>query len=466
MEKAVPRVREISTTTPTAISAPQWHEEDAINLVDLWLELARHRAIIFSSVALALLAGLLIAFLLPQKFNYSTSIEIGSISEANTAGETARLIDQPDTVLAKIKESYIPLVQQQYRASHPTDHSLYKIDARSPKNSLLIVLEAKGTESNGPAYLEHLQAITDHLLKDHQRVMNIYRGRLNGQLALAKLKLDEIADPSTLATEQKNLEGQLTAERLNQAELSDPRMLAVPRQVLENKLAREQKNLDDLKDQATLIKSRYQRLDETDALLKKQISDLDEQIKSALSRRQQAIGNMTNESAAMSMLLIDNEIQQNRTRLAALQERFQIDQQNLRQELEEKIAANLREQGVQDKVINKTRSELSRLAIDNQRAQQRQQPEIAKLEEQLKKLKADNLRAIERQKQEITEIETQLTNIQPTHAITPPMQSLQPSGPGKAIIIILALILGLLLGVFAAFIASFLSKVKLQAAQK
>jgi LPS O-antigen subunit length determinant protein (WzzB/FepE family) len=465
MENAVNKVREIATTSPTTISAQQWQEEDSINLVDLWLELAKHRAIIFGSVALALIAGLLIAFLLPQKYSYSTSIEIGSISEAGNNGETARLIDQPDTVLAKIKESYIPLVQQQFREAHPADHSLYKIDARAPKNSLLIVLEAKGTENNGPAYLEHLHAITGHLIKDHQRVMNIYRGRLKGQLAIAKIKLDEIADPSTLATKQKNLEGQLTTARINQAELSDPRMLAVPRQELENRLAREQKNLVDLKDQATLIKSRYQRLDETDTLLKNQISDLDEQIKSALSRRQQAIGNMNNASAAMAMLLIDNEIQQNRTRLATLQERFHIDQQNLRQELEETIAANLREQGVQNKIISKTKSELDRLAIGNQRAQQRQQPEIATLEEQLKKLRADNLRAIERQKQEITEIETQLTNLQPTHAITQPMQSLEPSGPSKAIIIILALILGLLLGVFAAFFASFLNKVRLQTTQ-
>ena len=413
MEKAVNKVHEISSAISATNPAPQWQEEDTINLVDLWLELAKHRAIIFSSIALALIAGLLAAFLLPQKYSYSTSIEIGSISEANTAGETARLIDQPDTVLAKIKESYIPLVQQQYRSSHPTDNSVYKIDARTPKNSLLVVLEAKGSEKNGPAYLEHLQAITDHLLKDHQRVMNIYRGRLDSQLALANIK---------------------------QEELSDPRMLTVPRQEIENKLAKNQKQLIDLQDQAKIIKSRYQRLDDTDVLLKKQISDLEAQIQSSFSQRQEAIGNMKNESAAMTMLLIDNEIQQNRTRLAGLQERLHISQQNLRQELEEQIATNLREQGLQNSVISKIKSELGRLDIKNQRAAQRQ-------------------------KQEITEIETQLTNIQPTHAITPPMQSLEPSGPGKAIIIVLALILGLIFGVFAAFFASFLNKVKLQTSQ-
>ena len=413
MKDAANKVHDFSAPAPITLPPQQWQEEDSINLIDLWLELAKHRAVIFGSIAIALIVGLLVAFLLPQKYSYSTTIEIGSTLEENGSGGTVRLIDKSETVLAKIKESYIPQTQQEFRAAHPMDESLYKIDARAPKNSLLIVLEAKGTENNSAIYLDHLQGVTDKLVHDHQRVMNIYQGRLNNQLALAKIKQDE---------------------------LSDPRMLAVPRQELEYTLAKDQKQLIDLQDQAKLIKSRYQRLDDTDALLKQQISDLEAQIKSAFSQRQRAIDNMKNESAAMAMLLIDNEIQQNRTRLAELQERLHISQQNLRQELEEKIATNLREQGVQDKVINKTKSELSRLDIGDQRAQQRQQ-------------------------QEITTFETQLNNIQPTRAITPPMQSLQPTGPGKSIIIILALILGLLLGIFAAFFASFLNKVKLQAAQ-
>ena len=413
MKDAANKVHDLSVSAPITLPPQQWQEEDSINLIDLWLELAKHRAVIFGSIAIALIVGLLVAFLLPQKYSYSTTIEIGSTLEENGAGGTVRLIDKSETVLAKIKESYIPQMQREFRTAHPTNESLYKIDVRAPKNSLLIVLEAKGTENNNAIYLDHLQGITDKLVHDHQRVMNIYQGRLNNKLALAKIKLDE---------------------------LSDPRMLAVPRQELESTLANSQKQLIDLQDQTKLIKSRHLRLDDIDALLKQQINDLEAQIKSAFSQRQKAIGNMKNESAAMAMLLIDNEIQQNRLHLAKLQERLQVSQQNLRQELEEKIAANRRQQNVQDKVISKNQSEINRLATGNERAQQRQ-------------------------KQEITKLETLLNNIQPTRAVTSPMQSLQPTGPSKSIIIILALILGLLLGIFAAFFASFLSKVKLQAAQ-
>ncbi len=462
MNEPANKIHTLSPPGPPNIAGQQWYEEDSINLVDLWLGLVRYRAIIFTSVALALIVGLLMVFLLPQKYNYTTTIEIGSTLIQAASGTTPQLIDPPETVLAKIQESYIPLAQQQFRKTHPDNSVVYNIDARIPKNSQLVVLEAKGTEESNADYLQQLQAVTEYLLEDHQRVMNVYQAGLNNQLALAKIKLDEITDPSTLATQQKQLESQLNSARIKLDELRDPRVLAVPRQQLENKLAHEEKQLVDLKDQAKLVKARYQRLDEIDILLKQQINDLESQIDSSLAQRKQAIGNMQNESAAMTMLLIDNGIQQNRTRLAALQERLFIGQQNLRLELEEKIAANLRSQSVQGKLIGKTNSELSRLNIGNQRALQRHQPEIGKLEEKLAKLLADSRRSVERQQQTITRIEAQMNNLKATRAIAPPMQSLQPVGPGKSLIIILSLLLGLMLGVFAAFFASFLGKVKQQ----
>jgi len=462
MNEPASKIHTLSPATPPHITGQQWYEEDNINLVDLWLELVKHRAIIFISTALALIAGLLAAFLLPQKYSYTTTIEIGSTLMQTASGTMPQLIDPPETVLAKLQESYIPLAQQQFRKSHPDDRTLYNIDARIPKGSQLVVLEAKGTEENSADYLQQLQTVTNYLLQDHQRVMNVYQAGLNNQLAQAKIKLDEITDPSTLATQQKQLESQLNNAQIKLDELRDPRVLIVPRQQLENKLAREEKQLIDLKDQVKLVKARYQRLDEIDSLLKQQINDLESQIDSSLVQRKQAIGNMQSESAAMAMLLIDNGIQQDRTRLASLQERLFINQQNLRLELEEKIAANLRSQSIQGKLIDKTNSELSRLSISNQRALQRHQPEIGKLEENLTKLSADFRRSVKRQQQTITRIEAQLNNLQATRAIAPPMQSLQPVGPGKSLVLVLSLVLGLMLGVFAAFFTSFLSKVKQQ----
>lgn len=461
MKETVSKLHEITPAAPSNLINQQWIEEDSINLVDLWLELSKRKVIILASVVLALIAGLLIALALPTKYSYSTSLEIGTKLEHSSAGDVSTLIEEPETVLAKIQESYIPLAQQQYRQGHNGDERVYKIEARTPKGSQLIVLQAKGAEEDAPAYLQHLQMVTDYVIKDHQRVMNIELGRLNTQLAMAKIQLDELTDPSTLATQQKRLEAQLSSANITLDELKDPRVLAVPRQKLEGQLAREKKKLVDLKDQAQLVKSRYGRLAETDKLLKQQIADLEAQISSALKRRDQAIGSVNTDAAAMTMLLIDNEIQQNRTRLAALQERLQVTQQDQRQKLEEQLAANGREQEIQGKVITQINSELSRLDIGNQRALLRQQPEIGKLEEQIAKLTADHQRAIARQKQTVAQIENRLNNFQQTRALAPPMRSLQPAGPGKSLIVLLALLLGLIIGVFAAFFAAFLERVKL-----
>lgn len=462
MNDAVKQGHELSSPPPPYYIMQQWHDEDTISLVDLWRALAKRRAIIIASILIALMAGLALAFLLPQKYNYSSSIEIGSTLEPAASGEEVRLIASPESALAKIRESFIPLVQQEYRAAHPDDNSVYEIDARNPEGSLLILLEASGSQDVQAPYLEHIQQVTHKLLEDHQRVMDIYHSRLNTRLRLANIELDKLSDPATLATEQRRLESEINKARLRQAELTDPRILTVPRQALENKLAQNRKKLVDLKDQASLIKSSYQRLDETDDLLKQQISELEAHIKSALSQRERAIGNIRTESAAMSMLLIDNNIQQNRMRLATLQERLYIDQQNLRETLEEKIASNLRAQEVQVGVINKAQSELSRFEVSSELEQQRQKPEIARLEAQLDKLVADNRRAVEQQKQQVNTLQTQLDNTRPTRVITQPVQSLEPTGPSKSMIMAVALILGAMLGVFLAFFAIFLQKVEQQ----
>jgi hypothetical protein len=461
MKETVSKLHEITPAATPALVDRQWLEDDSINLVDLWLELSKRKHIILSAIVVALATGSLIALFSPTKYSYTTSIALGTKLEHSNAGDTSALIEEPQTVLAKIQESYIPLAQQQYRQQHAGEEKNYQIEAHNPKGSQLIVIQAKGAEEDGPAYLQHLQMVTNYIVKDHQHVMDIERGRIQTQLALAKIKLEELTDPSTLATQQKQLEAQLNSARIKLDELQDPRVLAVPRQKLEGQLAREGKKLVDLKDRAQLIQSRYERLDETDKLLSKQIAELESQIDSALKRRDQAISNITSDAAAMTMLLIDNEIQQNRTRLAALQERLQVKQQDQRQELEEQLAANRREQAVQSKLITQVKSELSRLKIDNQHTLQRHQPEIGKLQEQIAKLVADNKRAVARQKQAIAQLENQLTNFQATRALAPPMRSLQSTGLGKSVIVLLALFLGLALGIFAAFFAAFLDRVKL-----
>ena len=60
----------------------------------------------------------------------------------------------------------------------------------------------------------------------------------------------------------------------------------------------------------------------------------------------------------------------------------------------------------------------------------------------------------------ISALETRLSSIRETRVIVGPARSLEPVGPGRAVILVLAGVLGLLLSVFAAFFAEFLAKAR------
>ncbi|HFE32733.1 MAG TPA: hypothetical protein ENJ17_05430 [Gammaproteobacteria bacterium] len=442
---------------PQVVLAEPWHEEDSISLIDLWKVLSRRRGVIFGILALALLAGLLLALLMPEKYTYTTAIEIGTKPSSGTTGAVP--IEPPETVLAKIKESYIPQALHDFAQAQEDDVG-YKVEGRIPKGSELIVLEAKAPEEDGPAYLTIMQTVIDKVESDHRRVSAVIRSNIATQLAQAKLALDNLTDPSTLEVEKRTLESKLLKARIELERLKDPLTLALPKKDLQTRKAKAEKSLADLRDKEALLKARYQRLDEVDKLLKQQIADLRAQINDANSRRTKAIANLKSEASAMTMLMIDNELQQNRARLAALEERLFIKQQDAREQLENQIAANQRQYAIQRQAISKIDQELDKLIRDNKRTQKLQAPRVGELEEQLRKLLADHQRKIARQQQAIEQLQIRFNNLQTTRALSPPLQSLEPAGPGKKIILILSLFLGLFLGIFAAFFVEFLAKVR------
>ncbi|NOQ88507.1 MAG: hypothetical protein GQ550_06235 [Gammaproteobacteria bacterium] len=438
------------------------YAEDEISLIDLWLVLVRRKKIIVSILAISFLLGIAAALLIPKKYNYSSTIEIGTTIDNSGEATQTRLIDDPQTVLAKIQESYISLVQHDYALQNPDDDHVYGVKVRIPKNSKIIVVEAKGTEKQENIYKSLLQNIVDRVVKDHKRIMDVNRSRIDLLLMQEELKLDELQDPAYLGTKKQALEKQLTLAKVKQEELEDPRILAVPKSRLDAKLSQAKKKQVDLKDEAKFIKSKLARLDEVDKLLSKQIKDLDEQIKAALVHRQQVLKSINDEAIAMTMLMLDNEVQQNRDRLARLEERFHITQNNLREEYINNMAANLRQQSVQSKIVSEIQSEYQKITLDNTRNQQRNKPDLLKLQFDIDKLLADNKRDIIQQKQTIVDFQVQLENIRGTASIIPPIKSLKSVGISKKVLLILSLFVGLMTGVFVAFIAEFLNKAKVE----
>ena len=457
---------------PTPKELQAYYQEDEINLLDIFLVLVKRKTVVMFVAAVCIVAGVVFAINSKKSYTYSTTIEIGATSNLIIDSETGELsneplelIDQPETVLAKVKESYIPIVQREYLESHP-DLNVFKIDARIPKGSELIILESKGPEENKQAHLEIQQKILDRLILGHKKRTDVTRSQYQVQVAKSQLKLEEILDPTTIDVERKALENELIREKLKLEELKDPRILAVPRKGLEREISLTELSLQELNDQKKLIQQQVIRLTEVERLLQKQAKNLNDQINTVIQRRQDALKEVRDEAKAMTMLLIDNEIQQNRDRLADIEERLYVTLKNERGELFKSLADNQRSQEIQGKQVLDIEGKLEKLLLDNSRDQARQAPFVTELESQLKKLESDHGRSISSQRHRIDELKLLLTNLRETHAVTPPMQSLKSKGTSRLLIITISIILGLIFGIIAAFFVEFMEKARERLAEQ
>ena len=453
--------QDLTPHTPTELQA--YYQEDEISLIDLWLVLVRRRRLAMLVALMVFTAGSVFAYVTPKKYKYYTTLEIGTMTVDDGENTRTRLIDPPETLRAKIEESYIPLAEHRYYSVYPEDSTIYKLTARVPKSSEVVVIEGQGPKTTQKTYLGMLQDVVDEVAKDHARATESIRSALETELAKGRLKLEELQDPGTLQTEKKQLQSELRKAELDLEDLKDERVLAVPLQNIEAEIEHNKKVLLNLKDQEHLFQAQYKRLDEVDQLLRKQINELQDQINTSLARRKTASEDVKDPAMAMAMLMLDNETQQNRLRLANLEERLFITQKNERETLENKLEDNRREQEVQRKVLEKVQGELVKLSVENERAQKAKAPEVAVLNAKIAKLEADSRRAIAAQKETVHDLETKLQNLRETRALLPPVASLEPTGPRKLVVIVLSIVLGGMLGIFGAFVAEFIGKAREQA---
>lgn len=326
-------------------------QTDEISLVDLARVVWRHRRPVYYTAAAFVVLGIATALLLPKKYAYTTTIEIGTrIEDQKTVP-----LELPDTTLAKIREGYIPMAQQEYLQAHAGDDRAFKVEARIPKGSQLIVLESTAKEQDEPVYQEIQARVVQNLVTDHNRVFNIMRSGIE----LAKQRAD--------------------------------------------------RDLEVLKNTEQFLMAEQKRIEQSAGLLKQQIADTKALIEAAQKSRAKAVSEARDEARAMTLLMLDNEVQQNRTRLAALDERLQVGLAQSRDNLNNQLRENQRNQTIQE-------AEIHRLAL-------------------------------------------QLQNLQETRAVLTAMKSLEPVGISRGAIVALFVFLGGLTGLFLAFGLEFRDRV-------
>ncbi len=429
--------------------------EDEISLVDIWLTFRKHRQLFFKVALSVTVLGLIAALLLPKSYDLRTSIEIGTAIR----GDNPTPIEAPETVKAKLENSLIPMVIHQLN-KETEDPIEYKISTAIPKKSALIVLTSKTTTDEEANYKKLHNKVIAAITQDHARIINVLKKNLQTELALARILLDELIDPATLAALIKEQEKALEEAKADLNALSNPDIFGVKTKTAENKIQSEKNKLASLKDQAVILNEKLQKISANQELIKGQVQELETQIKESMALQKNAAQSVKNETQAMAQLMIDSEVQQNRKWLAKLKERLFITLENDKADIQKSLEDNRRAQELQKERIVQAEAGLKELTGSNLLEQAKLKAIIAESEANIAKLANDQKRSIATQQQTIGELQGKLDNFVETRAVVEPLLSTKPTSTPKRVILLIAIFLGGILGIMAVFFAELREKVR------
>lgn len=274
--------------------APQPYHNDEISLLDLWGVLARRKAVVGGVFAICLTGAVAAALIKSDKYLYSTSLEIGAVIK----NDKRMLIDSPETVLNKIKEGYIPAVLSEY-AKSASDAADIEMTVRLPKNSEIVVVEAKGKESMGDTLKTLEGKVIDLVKRDHGRIVDVTKNEILSELQ--KLK----------------------------------------------------RHHDELEDQEKLILNDVERIKVESGLVERQLAEIKSSVDAANANRKNALNALGNEERAMTLLMIDSETDQNKKQMAELEERLHVLLPAKKDNLEKDLADNRRAQANNQTEVDK-----------------------------------------------------------------------------------------------------------------
>ena len=431
------------------------HYQDEISLIDIWLTLRKHKKIMLWAFGAIILAGVAVALLMPKKYGILTSLEIGTTIQ----GTQPVPIESPQTVQAKLQNSFIPALQYQLHSSTDST-SPYEINVQIPKNSSLIVLKSKARELDEEKYKLFHSSLVASVVKDHSRLLNVFKKNLSADIERAKIELNALEDGSTLASKKQAIENPLSQAREELKKLTAPKIFGVEIQRAENGIRIEEKKLASLINEAEAIKTGLQRINTNQDLIREEISGLEIYLKNNQQLQKESTSKLKDESSAMTQLLIDNDIQQNQQRLSDLKERLYITLENEKSKTETRLDENIQQQALQKAQITQAKGMLDHLIETNKIDQAKVQATIDELEAKLAKLVSDHMRLISNQKQTIDELQSKLENFVETKAVVPPTQSIEPISTSKTTILLISIFLGLILAPIAAFFVELQQKVK------
>jgi len=425
-------------------------------MVDLWLILVRQKWLVAGCVIICVLAVVVVALVKAEQYNYISTLKVASNGASEVAGNMAvQLVEPPEMVVAKLNIGYIPFVLSELG----DELKPLELKAYIPNNSQLIVLESTGPVSKNGQQVVHDEVVA-LLRKDHAELLAPHRRKIEHELEAHEIALASLKDPSLLLNKKQTFR-----DRLKQTEIELER-LRLPF-TLEAKEERIKQNIENaslvfdgyVQDEVLLVKKQAQ-LKIEQQLLENDISSLGLQVEQALERSMNVGAKASDGVDGIALMLINNTIQVNRSRLAELRHRLQIKLPEQALILKNDLRENQLAQEVKKNEIDFLREELQQQKVVHKRDVTNAQLPVDKLNLELQQLEANNARDIGTKDVAIKQLKTQLSALNDTEFLTPSVYGVV-EGIGVAAVL-MSLFAGVMLGAFLAFFMELINAVKLR----
>lgn len=434
--------------------------DDEISLVDLWLTLSRYKFVIISAIVSVALLAALYGFARPEKITYSTPVRLGMMADAD--GQYS-LVESPAAVMEKLEKVYIPLAIRKLGLLQGDKPQVeVKVSGSGTKTSDsndLIMLESTVTDIPEEVVARLHAEVVRQLVADHNR----YTKRLETDLAAKQeglqRSLEEVSSDTYWLSREKDLKMAIAKKEVAVEAANDPDFSQTPLLNLTHDLNKAQAQLAKVKNEGLLLENQLSQLDKQSDLVQADIDSLKGTISEANQHLLKAADEAVDEPRAMTMMMIENALQQNRLRLSTLEQQLYLDIPAQHASLEKNIEANSQAQAVQTESIELMQRQKKQILHDQKTSRQILAAELNSLNVDLERLKQEHDLKIAELKTQLSTVESRQQQIQHTEQLSQVIAE-SPKQIGLPLLVVAGVMLGGLLGVVAAFFLSFLARVK------
>lgn len=422
-------------------------------LAMLW----RRRVVVLGTLMVTVLAGLLFALLVPPKYFFVSSIEIGAILKDGKR----ELVENTEMARAKILNSYLPFLRARSADEEGGGPGVYETMVLTrPKMADILVLTSIGKLPDSAEHMRAHKELVGMVTEDHHKTLEPMRNSISIRIKQAGVRLAALEDPSRLKLEESRLNLLVKKAEEELAMLADPRIPASQVRELETKIEGQGSRLEALADQAEVIKRRLELLTEKRSLLEEQAAELKKEIAAAAEQRGEAALDVEDEPAAMTLLMLDSQTARNIRRLEEIDLELRVtiweDQMRLENALEELEL----DKKVQALRIREAESSLERFTTVNKLNQEALRARVVEAKASREATLADLETEIAAQRLVVEELELSLAGIRDTRLVTPTWRSANPARGSTRQLLSLCAVLGLVLGIIFAYFSENLARAR------